>query len=357
MKANFLRASSCGAPRVPALAQAVRRLPGLLLLAPFGAWGVCALAYGSWPKPACVALAALYGAAHLAVILFAPLRRVAPGCAAAFLLPLAAFHLMQPSNDRAWQPDVARLPYAVVSGDQVTVHHVRNCLYHSETNFVVRYETRRYDLAKLRSADIFLVDWGLHKVAHAMISFGFDDGQYLCFSIETRKEAGEGYSAFRGLFRQYEVIFVAGDERDLVGLRTNYRSGETARLYRMVKAPPAAVRGAFVDYLERINGLARRPEWYNAMTENCMVGFFQIARHHAVKGRGRWHWSVLLNGYADRRAYETGALDTTLPFDELRARSIVNDRARAAGRSPTFSAQIREGLPGIDPAPQKEAQP
>jgi len=357
MNDHNLTVSAPVASRRTALAHVVRRLLWLLLLAPFGLWGVFALAYGSWPKPVCAALAALYGAAHLAAILFAPLRRVAPGCAAAFLLPLAAFHLMRPSNDRAWQPDVARMPYAELSGDQVLVHNVRNCLYRSETNFVVRYETRRYDLAKLRSADIFLVDWGLHKVAHAMISFGFDDGQYLCFSIETRKEAGEGYSAFRGLFRQYEVIFVAGDERDLVGLRTNHRKGETARLYRMVRAPAAAVRGTFLDYLERINGLARRPEWYNAMTENCMVGFFQIARHHAVKGRGRWHWSVLLNGYADRRAYENGALDTTLPFDELRARSIVNDRARAAGDSPDFSAQIRDGLPGMVPAPAKEAQP
>ena len=357
MNDHDLEVSASGACRRTALAQIVRRLLWLLLLAPFGLWGVFALYFGSWPKPVCVALAALYGAAHLAVILFAPLRRVVPGCAAAFLLPLAAFHLMQPSNDRAWQPEVARMPVAELSGGQVVVHNVRNCLYRSETNFVVRYETRRYDLAKLRSADIFLVDWGLRKVAHAMISFGFGDGQYLCFSIETRKQAGEGYSAFRGLFRQYEVIFVAGDERDLVGLRTNYRKGETVRLYRMVHAPPEAVRGAFLDYLARINGLVRRPEWYNALTENCMVGFFQIARHHAVKGRGRWHWSVILNGYADRHAYETGALDTTLPFDVLRARSVVNDRARAAGASPAFSAQIRDGLPGMAPAPAKEAQP
>jgi hypothetical protein len=236
----------------------------------------------------------------------------------------------------------------------VTVRNVRNCRYVSETNFVVRYETRLYDLAKLRTADIFLVDWGLHKVAHTMLSFGFEDGQYLCFSIETRKEVGENYSAVRGLFRQYEVIFVAADERDLVGLRTNFRTGEEVRLYRMVHAPPAAVRGAFLDYLARINGLARKPEWYNALTENCMVGFFQIARHHAVKGRGRWHWSVILNGYADRHAYENGALDASLPFEELRARSVVNARARAAGDSPDFSARIREGLPGCGAPPGRE---
>ncbi len=333
------------------------RLGLFILFLPAGLWGVFALYYGSWPNGLCVALAALYGAAHLAVILFAALRRVALGCIAVFLLPLLAFQLMRPSNERAWQPDVAQQPYAEIAGDQVTVHNVRNCTYHSETNFTAAFETRRYDLAKLHTADIFLVDWGLHKVAHTMLSFGFEDGQYLCFSIETRKKIGENYSAFKGLFRQYEVIFIAGDERDLVGLRTNFRQGETVRLYRMVKAPPQSVRGVFVDYMNRINSLKRKPEWYNAVTENCMVGFFQIARQHAVKGRGRWHWSVILNGYADRHAYENGALDTTLPFGELRERSIVNARARAAGDSPAFSSLIREGVPGIVPATQKELQP
>jgi len=190
-----------------------------------------------------------------------------------------------------------------------------------------------------------------------MLSFGFEDGQYLCFSIETRKEVGESYSAFKGLFRQYEVIFIAGDERDLVGLRTNFRQGETARLYRMVKAPPQTIRATFLDYMSRINSLKRKSEWYNALTENCMVGFFQIARQHAVKGRGRWHWSVILNGYADRHAYENGALDTTLPFDALRERCVVNGRARAAGDSPAFSALIREGVPGIRPTNIKEPRP
>lgn len=339
----------------PGCRRAGGRFALAVLLMPVAAWGFFALYYGSWPHAACVALAGLYGAAHLAVVLFARLCRIVLWCAVAFLLPLAAFHLMRPSNDRDWQPDVAEQPYAEINGDLVTVYNVRNCAYQSETDFSAAFETRHYDLSKLRTGDIFMADWGLHKVAHTMISFGFADGQYLCFSIETRKEVGESYSAFKGLFRQYEVIFIAGDERDLVRLRTNFRQGETVRLYRMVKAPPQAIRATFTDYLNRINGLNRKPEWYNAVTENCMVGFFQIARQHAVKGRGRWHWSVLLNGYADRHAYENGALDTSLAFDELRRRSIINDRARVAGDSPAFSRRIRQGLPGVN-LPQEGEQ-
>lgn len=328
------------------------RLVFFVLFAPFLLWGVFALYYGSWPHAVCVSLAVFFGAAHMAVLLLVPLRRVALGCSVVFLLPLTAFHLMRPASDSQWQPDVAQQPYAEISGDQVTVYNVRNCAYQSETHFTVAFETRHYDLAQLRTADVFLVDWGLHMVAHTMLSFGFADGQYLCFSIETRKKVGESYSSFKGLFRQYELIFIAGDERDLVRLRTNFRQGETVRLYRMVKASPHTVRGVFTDYMNRINGLKRKPEWYNAVTENCMVGFFQIARHHATEGRGRWHWSVLLNGYADRRAYERGALDASLPFAELRERSIINDRACAAGASPAFSELIRAGLPGMHVSPK-----
>ncbi len=337
--------------------RAVARLAGFVILAPLWAWGVFALYYGSWQPGVCVALSALYGIAHLAVVLFAPLRSAAWAVIAVFLLPLTAFHLMRPSNDRDWQPDVSQLPHAEINGDLLTVYNVRNTVYLSETNFVVRYETRAYDLSRLTTADIFLVDWGLGKVAHTMISFGFDDCDYLCFSIETRKEVGESYSAVKGLFRQYEVIFIAADERDPVRLRTSFRQGETVRLYRLMRATPQAVRAALLEYTERINGLRRKPEWYNALTSNCMVGFFKIARHHAGKGRGRWHWSVILNGYADRHAYDNGMLDTTLPFKELRQRSVVNARALAAGDSPAFSKLIREGLPGIMPPAKTETAP
>lgn len=320
----------------------------LLLFLPAWLWGALALYYGSWPRPVCLALAAVYGIGHVAAAAFLPGRRAWLACAAWFvLLPVLSFNLMQPSNDRKWQPDVARLPYAEVAGGQVVVHNVRNCLYRSETDYTPRYETRRYNLAELRTGDVFLVDWGLHKVAHTMVSFGFADGQYLCFSIETRKEVGESYSALKGLFRQYEVIFVAADERDLVRLRTDFRTGETVRLYRMVRAGPEVVRGVFLDYLSRINRLAKQPEWYNAVTENCMVGFFQIARKHTRPGGGRWHWSVLLNGYADRHAYERGNLDQSLPFEVLKERSVINDRARAAGDGEGFYKAIREGLPGV----------
>jgi len=330
------------------------RLAWMIFCLPFLAWGVLALHFGSWPLWVNNSLAALFGLGGIVSLFLSPHRRARRVFAICFLLPLICFiFLMKPSHNREWQPDVAELPYAEISGDQVILHNVRFCDYRSETNFTVRYETRTYDLSKLTSADIMFSDWGLKVIAHTMLSFGFSDGQYLCVSIETRKEVGEEYSALKGFFRQFELTYIAADERDVLKLRTNYRVGEDVYLYRMRVKTLGQIRGAFLDYMQRMNSLRERAEWYNALTDNCMTSGFRILRQHAAKGRMDLHWSVIANGYADKRAYDKGSLDTSLPFDEFKQRSRINDRAKAAADDPDFSAQIRAGIPGLEWMPRE----
>jgi hypothetical protein len=174
------------------------------------------------------------------------------------------------------------------------------------------------------------------------MSWEFEDGQQLAISIETRKENGESYSAVRGFFRQYELYYVVADERDVVRLRTNYR-GEQVYLYRF-RAPAELARAVLLDYLEEVNRLAERPEWYNALTHNCTT----TIRHHVqnVAPRNPFSWKILVNGYIDELGYSRGTIDTSLPFAELRARSNITEAAKAADQDPDFSARIRKGLPG-----------
>lgn len=329
-----------------------RRILGRVLLTlalvPFAAWGVLVFVFGNWPLAVWLPLAATYALGTAAALLLLPTSRALIAFAVLFAMPLTSFRLMRPSINRPWQPDVAAMPYAEIDGHRVVLHNVRNCDYASATNFAVHYETRTYDLSQLKSADILFSDWGLKDIAHTMLSFGFEGGEYLCVSIETRKEVGEGYSALKGFFRQYELVYIAADERDVVRLRTNYREGEDVYLYRLRVVSRRQLRDAFLDYLGRMNRLRDHAEWYNAMTDNCMTSGFRIMRKHAAAGRADWHWSVILNGYAPDHAYTTGALDTSLPFDELKRRSRINDRARAAGDAVDFSAWIREGMPGMD---------
>jgi len=173
------------------------------------------------------------------------------------------------------------------------------------------------------------------------MSWGFEDDQYLAISIETRTEKGEEYSAVRGFFRQYELVFVVADGRDVVRLRTNSR-GEDIHVYRL-DAPPALARTLLLRYLQEINQLRTRPQRYNALTDNCTTTIQRLARSDAR--RSWWSWKLFLNGYLDELAYERGAIDRSLPFAVLQGKSYINERAKAANDDPRFSRRIREGLP------------
>jgi hypothetical protein len=152
------------------------------------------------------------------------------------------------------------------------------------------------------------------------------------------------YSPIAGLYRQFALYYVVGDERDVVRLRTNYRL-EDVYLYRLIPATPERARALFLDYLQSADKLHERAQWYNELTSNCTTN---VRVHIKNIGSARpWDWQILLNGTIDKHAYDLGALDTSLPFPELKRRSHINDRARAADRDPDFSSRIREGLPGM----------
>jgi hypothetical protein len=308
-------------------------------------WSTAAVYYSNLPAAWLRGIAGIcYALALLGVLLrVRPMWLARLVCFGAFGAVVLWFLLIPPSNDRDWQPDVAVLPYADVSDQRVTIHNIRNCDYRSETDFTVHHYDKTFDLAALRSVDFFVVYWGSPMIAHTMMSFGFEGGDYVCFSIETRKEKGESYSAIKGFFRQFELTYIIGDERDLVRLRTNFR-GETVYLYRL-NTDLAVARLVFLDYLKEVNRLKARPEWYNAVTANCTT----LIRGHTkpYAKNARFDWRILLNGWLDEMAYERKSLDQSLPFEKLKARSLINDRAKTADQDSAFSKRIREQLPGI----------
>ena len=266
------------------------------------------------------------------------------GVFGAFAIVLFWWLTLEASNDRTWQPDVTQTAWAEVKGDDVTIYNVRNCEYRTATDFTPRWETRGVRLSQITGIDLAINYWGSPWIAHPIISFQFADALPLCFSIETRKTIGQTYSALEGFYRQYTLIYVVADERDVIRLRTNYRR-EDVYLYHTV-ASPAQARGRFLEYINTINELRDHPRWYNAVTHNCTTS---IRAQRAAKQRAPWDWRMLLNGKGDELLYERHAIVTGgLAFAELKQRSLINDRARAADGDPDFSRVIREGLPKAD---------
>jgi hypothetical protein len=307
-------------------------------------WACAALWFdGPASRPLAAVLATGFAVLAIGLLVWVrPFRRGLGSFSLLFLGVLVWWLSLEPSNQRDWDPAVGRLPTAAIQGDRVTIANVRNFDYRTEADYTERWEERTYDLSKLRGADIFLSYWGSPWIAHTIISWEFRDGQHLAISIETRKERQESYSALRGFFRQFELYYVVADERDLVRLRTNYR-GEEVYLYRLA-APPERARAVLLDYLEEINALARDPRWYHAVTHNCTT----TIRHHVqqVAPGNPWNWRILVNGRIDELGYTRGNINTSLPFAELRQRSAIAEKAKAADQDPAFSERIREGLPG-----------
>jgi hypothetical protein len=260
---------------------------------------------------------------------------------AAFALVLIWWLTLKPSNDGNWQPDVAQTAWADINGDEFTFHNVRNCDYRTETEYTPHWEIRTVRLSQITGIDLAIDYWGSPWIAHPIVSFQFADTPPLCFSIETRKTIGQSYSTIGGLYRQFTLIYIVSDERDVIRLRTNYRN-EDIYLYHTTASPDRA-RGRFLEYVRSLNALHTQPRWYNAITTNCTTA---IRDQRPINERVPWDWRILLNGKADELLYEHRALVTGgLPFAELKQRSLIDARAKAADKDPAFSARIREGLP------------
>lgn len=306
-------------------------------------WAVLALLYSIHEEWAGYAAAGYVISA--AVVLSTVRRRVMRFGAylVLFLLVLAWWSSLKPSMERSWAIENSRIPSVIRSGDLITIQNVRNFHYRTETDFTPAYEDRTYDLQKLHAVDLFISYWGSQAIAHTILSFAFTDGQYLAVSIETRKESHETYSAIAGFFRQYELMYVAADERDLIRLRTNFRN-EDVYLYRLAP-PPDKLKAVFLDYVKRIESLSRTAEFYNALLQNCTTSIyfsFQVAPPFPPLSLG-----IILPGYLDQFIWQvsTERKLTNLPFEQFREQASISSRARSAPEDASFSRIIRKHLP------------
>lgn len=316
-----------------------------------GAWSVGLLLFRLQGGLA-IAAAIGFGLAALAgaIGLWTGAPRLPLSFAVLFIGLLGWWSGMQPSHDRQWIPELAKLPQIAREGQRITVTNVRNFHWRSETDYDQNWETRSYDLDAIEGADLFLSYWAGEKIAHLLISFTFRDAAPLTFSIEVRREQGEEWSALAGFFRSYEMAYVAADERDLIGLRTHAR-GEDVRLFRL-RATPAQARDLLLAYAQDVNQLAREPRWYNTLTTNCTTVVYHLVGSVAPG----WRFSlpldprVLLSGLLPGYLRDIGAVRQDMPLEELVRRGRISERARTIPiDSPDFSRLIREGVPAGTP--------
>jgi hypothetical protein len=258
-----------------------------------------------------------------------------------FVLLMAWWGHLDPSHDRHWADDLARITTGQVEGDIVTLENVRNFTWRTQEDYDVRWETRRFDLSRLRSIDLITSEWGMPGIAHILVSFGFDDGEFVTFTVEIRRERDESFSAIGGFFKQFELNVLATDENDAVRVRSNVR-GETTHIYR-VTMPEPAMRDLFMAYVDEANELAGEARFYHTVTANCTIIVYNMMRR-IVNGLPLDH-RLLLSARLPEYVKDVGGLQEQ-PLEELRERGNFTERARAIEEGEDFSRVIRRNVPG-----------
>jgi len=325
-----------------------------MLLATFllgvpAAWGVLALWYqapGSLLKRLIVLLWSAFALGELIALWQGHAGPAFASFALAFGLLLIWWQRITPTNERLWADDVAQITHGSIDGDRVTLRNVRNFDWRSNSEYTQRWETRSYDLDKLTSVDMIMSYWDGWAIAHMLISFGFDDGRHVAFSVEVRRRKNATYSEIGGFFKRDGLSILAADERDVIRVRTNIR-GEDDYLYR-IRMPLPAMRSLFLGYIEQANRLVDTPRFYNTLTVNCTMLVYHMMKR--IVGYLPWSYRLLFTGYLPAYVYRVGGLDQRFTLEELRALGRITDRARQSDRSDTFSADIRKGIPTLDPA-------
>lgn len=284
---------------------------------------------------ALVVIAAVAGGA----VMLGPLRGLLILVPAVVLFALW-YGTITPRNDRIWAFDVARGVTGQVQGDRVTLHNLRDFDWITRTSAHQRWRETEVDISQITSVDLITSVWSSPLIAHTLISFGFADGQHIVFSGEIRREKDELFSSLGGFFRQFELVMIAATESDIVHLRTNIRR-EDVSLYPL-DATPKQARDLFLRYIDRANGLAGRPEFYNTLTSNCTTIIFDLAR--AVDGRLPLDWRIFASGKIAAYLHDIGLLAPGIPMEVVTERARISQRAQQAGADVSdFSRLIRQG--------------
>jgi len=251
------------------------------------------------------------------------------------------------TNEGDWQEQVKLLPDASIQGDIIRITNLRDYRYNEDGSIKkANYLNKEYNFSEMHDIWYGISHFGDNGLAHVLLSFEFKneyslESDYLVLSIEARLENKhvKGYNPVTGLFGMYNKTIVLSTEKDVIGLRTHIRK-EPLNLYRL-KLPELYENALLINFLRDVSSLNHTPELYNSIFDNCMTGL--LAQSKYFRNKRVWlDKRILFPGNSDKVAYELGIIDTNIPFEEVRAKSLIDPSVTTLEAS-DFSEKIRIG--------------
>lgn len=257
---------------------------------------------------------------------------------AVLVLSLFILFFRRPSNERNWRDNHRILPSAEINNNDITVYNIRHCTYATRSDYTIDYCDKTFDLAKLKSASVMVIDTEITVITHTFLSFEFEDDEYISISVEIRHIEGPDFPFLKVLLRQRELIYVIADERDVIQLRTNHKN-DPFYMYP-VKASSKNIQKLFVDMLERANTLKEKPEFWNPLTNTCTTNIVDHV-NKVAPNTIPFNLRLILTNNIDKYIHKLGLIDNSLPFKEMRKKHLLNKRAQKHTHDPEFSKKIR----------------
>ncbi len=339
-------------PAARTLARGVFLLAFWLCLPLSWLWSYLALLYFAvWPPFWRRLAAGLWLAATLAILAFTLETAHKAGLLLAGIIGIRLlWNLNRPHANRDWVDEQARLPCIRFSpdGEQVEIANIRDARPRPDGTLVVRWNPATIPLADIRTVDYVLVPFAAWRgIAHVFLTFGLADGRHLAVSVEARREKSEYYSPLRGMFRNYEVCHIIGEERDLLGSRANLKK-DPVYLFPL-RATPEVARLLFESILREASRLAAHPEFYNTFTNTCTRAVAIPANTLREKPIHLFDPRIIFPGYSDVLLHRLSLIETETSLEETRRHALINEHAAWHDDPMEWSRQIRAARPRREP--------
>jgi len=244
------------------------------------------------------------------------------------LAGLVVIFSRRPSNTRDWRDHLAQLPHVEMTGERFSVRPERDWSFAPDGPSL--RSTRAFEGAFADLKQVWLVvepssslDW----TAHTLLMFEFPNDRLLAITIEARLTKGERWTAFRGLWNQFELLYLWASARDVLTGRAVFLK-HRVYIYPLILTDEQR-QNLLRNMLRTSASLETKPRFYNTLFSNCTNELAKRA------GLG-WHYSFVLTGLAPYQLFQIGVIPGT-SFAEVKKKADFTERIKALNAGPAES--------------------